>query len=65
MSLEPVAVPEEEGNVFVVHCNFPEPPQDWWRPGMTGVGKLNVGKRTLLWIVTHRTVDFLRLKLWW
>ena len=35
------------------------------RPGMSGLCKLNVEKRTLLWILTHRTVDFLRLWLWW
>jgi hypothetical protein len=29
------------------------------------VAKVNVGKRNLLWIFTHRTVDFLRLYLWW
>jgi hypothetical protein len=32
---------------------------------MSGVCKLAVGKRTLIWIISHRTVDFLRLKLWW
>jgi hypothetical protein len=32
---------------------------------MTGLCKLSVEKRSLLWILTHRTVDFLRLKLWW
>jgi hypothetical protein len=32
---------------------------------MTGVSKLNAGRRTLFWIISHRTLDFLRLKLWW
>ena len=27
--------------------------------------KLSVEKRSLFWILTHRTVDFLRMKLWW
>jgi len=36
----------------------------WWRPGMTGLCKLSTEKRTLFWILTHRTVDFLRMKLW-
>jgi len=62
---EPVAVAREEGNVFTVHCDLLGTAQDWWRPGMTGVAKLNVGRRSPLWIVTHRTIDFLRLKLWW
>jgi multidrug efflux pump subunit AcrA (membrane-fusion protein) len=63
--MEPVAVAEEKGNVFVVHAGFPGGPQDWWRPGMTGVAKLIIGDRSLIWIATHRTVDFLRLRLWW
>jgi hypothetical protein len=32
---------------------------------MSGVARLNVGKRTLIWLATHRTADFLRLRLWW
>jgi multidrug resistance efflux pump len=63
--MEPVAVAEEKGNVFIVHADFPAGPQRWWRPGMTGVAKLNIGDRSLIWIATHRTVDFLRLRLWW
>ena len=49
----------------MVRSAFAGPIQPWWRPGMTGVCKFSVEKRTLLWILTHRTVDFLRLWLWW
>jgi hypothetical protein len=31
---------------------------------MSGVAKLNVGKRTFFWIISHRTVDFLRMYFW-
>lgn len=63
--VEPVAEAREKGNVFVVRADFAGAPQPWWRPGMTGVSKVSVGSRNLLWIVAHRTVDFLRLNLWW
>ena len=63
--IDPAATPQEGKNVFLVRCAFESPPQEWWRPGMTGVSKTNAGRRTLLWIFTHRTVDFLRLLLWW
>lgn len=63
--IEPSAVVKEEGNVFLVRCELPEGFSSWWKPGMTGVSKLNAGERTLLWIFTHRTMDFLRLRLWW
>lgn len=63
--LDPVAVAGEEGNEFLVRCHFPEEAAAWWRPGMSGVAKIDAGRRNLLWILTHRTVDFIRLWLWW
>jgi biotin carboxyl carrier protein len=63
--IDPVAAAEEEGNIFAVRAVFPAEVVDWWRPGMSGVAKINVGKRNILWIISHRTVDFLRLLLWW
>jgi hypothetical protein len=64
-AVEPAAVTKPEGNFFLVRCTIVPGSQSWWRPGMSGVCKFPVGKRTLGWILTHRTVDFLRLKLWW
>ena len=63
--LEPVALTKEEGNVFPVRCRFTGEVEAWWRPGMSGIAKIDVGKRNILWIFTHRTVDFFRLFLWW
>ena len=63
--VDPVAVTEEEGNVFLVRGVFSGEIAQWWRPGMSGVAKINVGKRNILWILTHRTIDFLRIFLWW
>jgi len=63
--IDPVAVAEENQNVFRVRARFPEEVKNWWRPGMSGVAKINVGKRNILWIFTHRTVDFLRIFFWW
>jgi biotin carboxyl carrier protein len=63
--VEPIAEVRDKGNVFVVRAELPAGAQMWWRPGMSGVCKLDAGRRGLLWIVTHRTVDFLRLHLWW
>ena len=34
------------------------------RPGMEGYGKIEIGRRKLLWIWTHKMTDWLRLKLW-
>lgn len=35
-----------------------------WRPGMAGEARVDVEHRRLVWIWTHRLIDFLRLKLW-
>jgi hypothetical protein len=62
-TIEPAAVPKNDRNIFEVRLKL-EQAEKWWRPGMTGVCKLSTGKRTLFWILTHRTTDFLRMKLW-
>jgi RND family efflux transporter MFP subunit len=62
--IEPVAVTEQTGNVFMVRCDFQDEPKSWWRPGMTGIAKMSAGNRNILWIISHRTMDFIRLHLW-
>jgi multidrug efflux pump subunit AcrA (membrane-fusion protein) len=61
---EPVAEVRQEGNVFVLRVRVQGEPQDWWRPGMSGICKLNAGKRSLLWILTHRTLETVRMWIW-
>lgn len=59
----PVSVAEEGRNYFRVEASLTDP-SERLRPGMSGVGKVNVGERKLIWIWTHRALDWLRLKLW-
>ncbi len=63
--IEPAAVPKQRENVFVARAELTTSPQAWWRPGMSGVCKIEVRKQTLLWIISHRTLDYLRMWLWW
>lgn len=63
--VDPVSQAKEEGNIFLGRGQLPEQKAEWWRPGMSGVAKLDVGWRNVLWILTHRTIDFLRMLLWW
>jgi len=63
--IEPVATARDQENAFVVRCELAGAPGDWWRPGMTGVSKIEAGRRTFFWSLFHRTIDFLRLLLWW
>ena len=65
-SVIPVAqVKGQEGNQFMITAELLEPPQPWWRPGMTGLARIDVGQRSIAWILTHRMLDNLRLLLWW
>ena len=61
---EPVAEVRSEGTLFLLRAQVESEPQDWWRPGMGGVCKIHVGKRSILWIATHRLVEVVRLRLW-
>jgi len=65
----PVPDQKEGSNSFTVYAdadmsysaNGHEP---LWRPGMAGEARIDVAPRRLVWIWTHRLIDFLRLKLW-
>jgi multidrug efflux pump subunit AcrA (membrane-fusion protein) len=62
----PVAqVKGQEGNHFMLTARLLVPPQPWWRPGMTGLARVEVGERNVTWVFTHRLVDALRMKFWW
>lgn len=62
----PVAeVETAEGNIFIVKASIAHGYPDWWRPGMSGLAKIDVGERNIFWILTHRTSDFLRMYFWW
>jgi len=61
----PVAqIDQTEGNTFLVRARLAETPRDWWRPGMSGVTRIKVGERRILWILSRKFIDFLRLKFW-
>lgn len=63
VKITPVATAENGVNYFQVEAALITTP-DFLRPGMQGVGKIDIGERQLFWIWTHRAVDWLRLKLW-
>ena len=61
---EPVAVVKETGTNFRVRVDIADEPESWWRPGMSGVCKVDIGERSVAWVYLHRTWEFLRMKLW-
>ncbi len=62
--IEAAASPKEHDNVYRIRCAIQGPIEGWWRPGMSGSCRLIASRRTLFWILTHRTVDFLRMSIW-
>lgn len=65
--ITPVSVAEEGRNYFRVEAELDKASvadPGKIRPGMEGVGKVESGRRSLLWIWTHRFTDWLRMK-WW
>lgn len=61
--ITPVATAREGRNFFRVEATLDEKlPQ--LRPGMEGIGKIVIGERRLIWIWTHRMMNWLRLQTW-
>lgn len=58
-----VAKADDGANIFRVEASLDNPPE-LLRPGMQGVGKINVGKMRLLWIWTHEITDWFKLWVW-
>lgn len=66
LSVIPVAqIKGQEGNQFMVRAELLSAPANWWRPGMSGNARIDAGPRRIIWVLTHRAVDQLRLWLWW
>lgn len=62
--VDPVASFKGGKNLFLAKALIEVPTQDWWRPGMAGTAKIDVGERPLIWILTHRTLRFLQKVFW-
>jgi len=50
---------------FLNQAEFTGDQLSWFKDGMTGVSKIDAGKRSLLWVMWRKTYLYLRLKLWW
>lgn len=65
VSIIPMAeVKGQDGNHFQIKARISQKSEIWWRPGMTGLAKIDGGSRRIFWLLTHKIVDFLRMKLW-
>lgn len=55
---------EQGQNVFAAEAEFEGSPPKWLRAGMTGVARVEVGRRPVWWVWAHRAIDSVRLQLW-
>lgn len=62
--LDPAAVSKDGKTVYLARATLLGAQQPDWRPGMGGNAKLEAGDRALIWVMTHRTVRFLREFFW-
>ncbi len=61
--ITPIAEARSGRNVFRVEGRLTDnPPQ--LRPGMEGVGKIEIGRRNLAWIWLHPVIDWMRIWSW-
>ncbi len=61
--ITPVSEPRDGRNYFRVEAEL-QSSSDRLRPGMEGIAKIQVDRRLLIWIWTHRMLDWVRLNVW-
>ena len=61
--VNPMAEVVKQKNVFKVRVRLLEL-YPWMRPGMEGVAKIDLAKRSYAWIWTRKIVNWVRMKLW-
>ncbi len=61
--VQPSAQLRRDRNVFVAEAEV-DIQAPWMRPGVEGVASIDAGRRRVWWVLLHRMVDYVRLKLW-
>ena len=61
--ITPVSITRDGRNVFVVEADL-SGVSTQLRPGMEGVAKITVGQENILWILTHKLLERIRLLAW-
>ena len=60
----PAVRQQDAQNVFPVRMRASGAAPDWWLPGMTGVVRIQTGSAPLVWVLSRRLIDYVRLYLW-
>ncbi len=62
--IDPASTMREGRNVYLARARIEADFQPWWRPGMGGSARLEAGERSIIWLLTYRTVRYLRQVFW-
>ncbi len=62
--ITPVSTASEGRNFFRVEASLADVAPASLRPGMEGVGKIEIGERKLIWIWTHKITYWIRMFFW-
>ncbi|HTW93513.1 MAG TPA: HlyD family efflux transporter periplasmic adaptor subunit [Tepidisphaeraceae bacterium] len=63
--INPQGDSRDNDNVFRVFADVPNWQQHpEWLPGMEGQANIDIGQRRLIWIWTHKFVDYVQMKMW-
>jgi multidrug resistance efflux pump len=62
--VDPAATTREGRNVYLARARIEAEFQPWWRPGMGGSARLEAGERSVIWLLTYRTIRYLRQVFW-
>jgi len=62
--IDPASAMREGRNVYLARARIEADFQPWWRPGMGGSARLEAGERSIIWLLTYRTVRYLRQVFW-
>lgn len=55
---------KEGSSRYRVEARIEDEPNQGWYSGQQGQAKIEAGDATYAWVLTHRLVDFVRIKLW-
>jgi len=62
--IDPASTMREGRNVYLARARIEAEFQPWWRPGMGGSARLEAGERSIIWLLTYRTIRYLRQVFW-
>ncbi|MEO1009202.1 MAG: efflux RND transporter periplasmic adaptor subunit [Planctomycetota bacterium] len=63
-TLVPLGRPDEGANVFELRGVLVDPP-GWLRPGMEGIAYFDTENKRIVWVLSRRLIDTVRLWLWY